>query len=206
MPKLPKFVITLLKVGIPLGGLVGGIVVLLIVVGILRAWWATPFEVFGLGEAPEQPIDFPHTVHVEQMGIQCEFCHREVARGDAATVPSVEQCLLCHKDIETDSGTMTHVGKGNTGVSILRDHWETENPINWTRVHRLPDHVQFKHEPHIRFFTGEQGLETQQVCTLCHGDVANMDTVEQVKDLKMGDCVDCHRDNNAPTDCVACHY
>ena len=57
MPKLPKFVITLLKVGIPLGGLVGGIVVLLIVVGILRAWWTTPFEVFGLGEAPEQPID-----------------------------------------------------------------------------------------------------------------------------------------------------
>ena len=111
MPKLPKFVITLLKVGIPLGGLVGGIIVLLIVVGILRAWWATPFEVFGMGEPPEQPIDFPHTVHVKEMGIQCEFCHREVAKGDAATVPSVEQCLLCHKDIESATGKMTYVGK-----------------------------------------------------------------------------------------------
>ena len=204
MPSLGK----LIKIGVPLMGLVGGVVVLIVVIGILRAWWATPFPVFGWGEAPEQPIAFPHTVHVEQMGIQCEFCHREVTKGEAATVPSVEQCLFCHKDLDVDptTGEKRFLGKGIVGVETLRDFWEKGQPINWERVHRLPDHVQFKHEPHIRFFTEQKGMETQQVCSLCHGDVASMEKVEQVKDLKMGDCVDCHRDNSAPTDCVACHY
>lgn len=195
----------LLKIAIPLTALVVGLVALAIVAGLLRAWWSTPFPVFGIGEVPEQPIDFPHTVHADELGIQCEFCHRNVSKGEAATVPAVEQCIFCHRDLPGGE----FAGKGTGGeasVIQLRTAAENGDPINWQRVHRLPDHVQFAHEPHIRFFTTEQGLETQQVCSLCHGDVAAMATVKQVEDLKMSECVDCHRKYNAPTDCAVCHY
>ena len=68
-----------------------------VLVVLLISWFSNP--PFGLGNASAQPVEFPHTVHVEENNIQCEFCHRNVTKGDAATVPAVEQCLFCHKDI-----------------------------------------------------------------------------------------------------------
>ena len=85
-------------VSLALGGLVMTIVAVLVISFILRAWWFTPLFGFGAG-GPEQPIAFPHTVHVRDAGIDCQFCHRNVAKGDAATLPAVQQCLLCHKTI-----------------------------------------------------------------------------------------------------------
>ena len=176
---------------------------------LLRAWWAFPFPVFGMGEPPEQPINYPHKVHVEDMGMQCEFCHREVTQGEAATVPAVEQCMWCHKDLSSNPGEDDSVylgGKNNIELEKLRQYWEQSNPINWARVHRLPDHVQFKHESHIRYFTEVENKETSEVCTICHGNVGSMEKVRQFTELKMSDCVNCHRKHSAPTDCVACHY
>ena len=64
----------------------------------------------------------------------------------------------------------------------------------------------YKRQAHIRYFTEKEGIEARQVCSTCHGDVAKMEKVKQVENLKMGDCVNCHKENNAPTDCVTCHY
>ena len=210
-----------------LGGLVTTVVMVLVVIYVLTAWWSKPIFGFGAG-GPEQPIAFPHTVHVEQQGIQCEFCHRSVAKGDAATVPSVQQCLFCHKTVTGESNPeiaklLAHAGLDPAGTV---DPALTPQPIDWERVHRVPDHVQFAHEPHIRFFTEgagraqaiekarELGLAdppgrvelVEATCTICHGNVRAMEKVKQTRGLKMGDCVDCHRDNDAPTDCVTCHY
>ena len=66
--------------------------------------------------------------------------------------------------------------------------------------------VHFVHEAHIRYFSEKEGVEVGQVCQKCHGDVAAMEKVQQVENLKMGDCVSCHKDNGAPTDCTTCHY
>ncbi len=218
-----------------LGGLAGGVVTVLVVVYILTAWWSTP--VFGFGASgPDQPVDFPHTVHVEQMGIQCEFCHRNVTEGAAATVPAVEQCLFCHKTVngmptdgEENPEIVKLLGYGGLGGDGMVNPEVTPQPIDWERVHRVPDHVQFFHEPHIRFFTQteegrvetlrradgynlpmssppEPGELVEASCAICHGKVRAMDKVKQERRLKMGDCVDCHRDNDAPTDCVTCHY
>ena len=184
-----------------------------IVVVLLISWFSNP--PFGLGNAPEQPIAFPHTVHVAENNIQCEFCHRNVTKGAAATVPAVETCLFCHKDI--DGRTVT----AQAEIEKVRTAFENDTPIDWERVHRLPDHVRFIHESHIRYFTdetipvkyginGEEIIESPdvaQTCTICHGDVGNK-TVVQPKtgqSLKMGTCVDCHRVNNIPTDCTVCH-
>jgi hypothetical protein len=82
----------------------------------------------------------------------------------------------------------------------------TQGTIDWVRVHRVPDHVHFVHEAHIRFFTAQDGVEASAVCSTCHGDVTATPKIRLNRDLKMGDCVDCHRDNGAPTDCTTCHY
>ena len=198
-------------------GLLVTVVIILVLVFILRAWWATPLFGFGAG-GPDQPIAFPHTVHVEQAGIACEFCHRNVAKGDAAAIPAVNQCLFCHTTITGDGHPEIVKLLAHGGLNPLGqvDPALTPQPIDWERVHRLPDHVQFTHESHIRYFTQqedvirdakEQGIGAlEATCTICHGKVREMIKVKQERSLKMGDCVDCHRDNDAPTDCVTCHY
>ena len=161
---------------------------------VLSAWLGRPV-VFAT-EGPDQPIAFPHPTHVEDLGMDCTFCHRNVTEGAAATIPSAGLCMTCHEV----------VGDGLEEIEKLRDMHEDGRPIDWVRVHRVPDHVHFVHEAHIRFFSERDGVPETAVCATCHGDVGSMEKVEQVRDLKMGDCVNCHRDNGAPTDCTACHY
>ena len=156
------------------------------------------------------------------VGIQCEFCHRNVTKGAAATVPAVETCVFCHKQINPEKllGT-TNVNLGE--VQRVVDRFSDGNPIDWERVHRLPDHVRFVHEAHIRFLTqGEPRMvdiplggggsrqlpmPVGQACSVCHGDVASMTEVQPQagQSLKMGTCLDCHRQNNVSTDCTICH-
>ena len=169
--------------------------VTLVLVFVISAWLGRPV-VFGFNEGPDQPIAFPHLRHVTDLGMDCTFCHRNVTQGAAATIPSAGLCLTCHKT----------VGDGLAEIVKLREYGESGRPIDWVRVHRVPDHVRFVHEAHIRFFTQAQGVEAQAVCSTCHGDVTATDKVRQVRSLKMGDCVDCHRDNGAPTDCTTCHF
>lgn len=214
-------------------GIAGGIAslfVLVMLAFVLSAWFGRPleiFSVFGFNEGPTQPIAFPHDVHVNKIGLDCTFCHRTVTEKPAASVPSVGLCMTCHKAL----------GGDKEGVQQLRQYYSAGQPIDWIRVHRVPDHVRFVHEAHIRFFSGEKNVvnritnsSTQitienalkidpnvreggtisvaasQVCSTCHGDVASMPKVKQIRPLKMADCVNCHRDNNAPTDCTTCHY
>lgn len=172
----------------------------LVVVGFLltfvvSAWFGLPV-VFGFNEGPDQPIAFPHTTHVQELGLDCTFCHRNVTKGAAATIPAVGLCLTCHKT----------VGDGLPEVEKLRAAFDAGEPIDWIRVHRVPDHVHFVHEAHIRFFTEQNDIPASAVCSTCHGDVGSMTKVKQVRSLKMSDCVDCHRNFDAPTDCTTCHY
>ena len=187
---------TITKIMIPAIGLSVALVVALVGYFVLQSWWASPPPVLGFGDGPTQPISFPHTTHVTEAGIDCQFCHRTVTTDEAATIPAVAQCLFCH-DFGRIDGTRSSSDSAAAEIAKLYDESGNPQPVNWIRVHRLPDHVQFVHAPHI-----QNGVS----CTTCHGDVASMEVVEQVRNLKMRDCVDCHRDNNAPTDCTTCHY
>ena len=191
-------------------GLTVTVVMGFLVAVLLISWFSNP--PFGLGNAPPHPVAFPHTVHAGTaaeggMGIQCEFCHRNVTRGAAATVPAVEQCLFCHKTIEGQAAT------AQAEIAKVRQSFEENDPINWERVHRLPDHVRFFTDPDQPMRTGIDGenlsqpLSVSQTCSVCHGDVASMTEVQpkQGQSLKMGTCLDCHRNNNVATDCTVCH-
>ena len=154
--------------------------------------------------APTQPIAYDHSTHAGDNAIACEFCHRGVNTGAQATMPSVEQCMYCHSVI----------GQDLPEVQLLVQKWEDQEPIEWTRVYRLPDHVGFVHVAHI---------DANVSCATCHGDVSKVKVVKQVNALNMGECMACHRDTNnqpkssaapadnvilkdsAPLDCATCH-
>ena len=191
---------------------------------VVTAWLGQPIPVLGFDQSVEQPIAFPHTIHagmgvytnstgdqIQGLGMDCTFCHRTVTSQANAGVPPVQFCAYCHQVIGgEESEPLTQV---RTAAGIIG---ESPHPIDWKRVHRMPDHVRFVHEPHIRYLTQNPDKVTNStsgvtigaagVCSTCHGDVASMKEVAQVEPLKMGQCVNCHRDNNAPTDCASCHH
>ena len=164
MPRLTGKILALSAVGLGLTAIVGFVVAVLLI-----SWFSNP--PFGLGNAPPQPVAFPHTVHAGStadggMGIQCEFCHRNVTKGAAATVPAVEQCLFCHKEVTG----ITETAKAE--IQKVRQAFDDGDPINWERVHRLPDHVRFVHEAHIRFFT-DPGTDPFITRTSINGEKIN---------------------------------
>ena len=198
---------------------------------VITAWLGQPIPVLGFDQSVEQPVSFPHTIHagmgtytnstgeqVQGLGMDCTFCHRTVTSQANAGVPPVQFCAYCHQVIGgEDSEPLTQV---RMAAGIIGDE---PHPIDWKRVHRMPDHVRFVHEPHVRFLTNHpdavkksmdnpdaltsgSNMGAAAVCSTCHGDVASMEEVKQVEPLKMGQCVNCHRDNNAPTDCASCHH
>jgi len=153
--------------------------------------------------APQQPIEFTHATHIQQVmasaGVSepeaCLFCHWNVDKEASAGIPPVQQCMFCHRFV-TGEGSDRGAWVAEEIAKVV-EAWESGEPIRWVRVHRLPDHVRFAHEPHIR-----AGI----TCSTCHGDVGSMARVRQVRFLQMGDCVACHKAHNAPTDCATCHY
>ena len=174
------------------------VAIVLFLTFVLSAWLDRPllFGDSGFRSGPDQPIAFPHKTHVQELGMDCTFCHRTVQKEAAASVPATGLCMTCH----------SAVGDGLSEIEKMRSLYEDGRSIQWVRVHRVPDHVRFVHEAHIRYFSESEGIQPSQVCQKCHGDVGKMEKVMQVETLKMGNCVSCHKENAAPTDCTTCHY
>ncbi len=152
--------------------------------------------------APAQPIVYSHAVHAGELQIQCQYCHFGAERGRYAGVPPVQVCMNCHSQTAT-----TH-----PEVQKLAAALKSGTPIEWVRVHWIPDHVYFSHSPHVN-----AGIK----CQRCHGPIEEMGRVKQWAPLTMGWCVNCHRDNapnsvlnqagatrqsNRLTDCGTCHH
>lgn len=131
-----------------------------------------------VGYRPEQPVPYSHKVHAGDLGMDCRYCHSNVERSSHANVPATQTCMNCHTLIANDSEKLLPV----------RESWASGEPLQWVRVHMLPDYAYFDHSAHLNAGVG---------CESCHGNVAAMEVVEQKKPLSMGWCLDCHR-NPAP--------
>lgn len=131
------------------------------------------------GYAPEQPIAFSHKIHAGQYEIDCKYCHTGATKGRFATIPSVNICMNCHNQIKQGTNT----GEGEI-AKIVRAYKENK-PIEWVRIHNLPDHAYFNHAQHVSVGNIE--------CQTCHGPIQEMDVVRQHSLLTMGWCIDCHR-------------
>jgi mono/diheme cytochrome c family protein len=139
------------------------------------------------GYQPTQPIAFSHKIHAGQYEIDCNYCHTGVRLSKSANIPSPNICMNCHSGIPNVAG--------KTGVSPeiqkIYNAVETNTPIEWVRVHNLPDLAYFNHSQHVA--VGE--IE----CQTCHGPIQEMDVVSQYSPLTMGWCINCHRETDVNT-------
>lgn len=157
---------------IPIAAAVLGIVV----IGTVWFWFSPKHT--EVGYAPTQPVPYSHKLHAGQLGIDCRYCHTGVEKGPYAAVPPTETCMNCHKVVKFDSPKLAKI----------RESYETGKPMQWTKVHNLPDFAYFQHAQHVA-----KGVS----CVECHGRVDQMDVVRVTQPLSMSWCLDCHR-NPAP--------
>tara|TARA_B100000902_G_scaffold223063_1_gene211910 strand:+ start:1289 stop:2506 length:1218 start_codon:yes stop_codon:yes gene_type:complete len=143
--------------------------------------------------APAQPIAFSHKLHAGENGVDCNYCHTSARKSKHSGIPSANVCMNCHTYVnegKTASGTKEiqkiYDALGfDPGTRTYIEGYE-QKPIEWIRIHNLPDHAYFNHSQHV--VAG--GLECQE----CHGPVEEMDVLYQYSELTMGWCIDCHRD------------
>jgi len=159
----------------------------------------------GLGRTknyePIQPIYYSHKVHAGVNQVNCLYCHGGAWDSRHATIPSVNICMNCHKAINTyEKGPKLHDEEGNeiNGTAEIEKLYQYANfkpgqewdpskakPIEWVKVHNLPDHVYFNHSQHVRVGNVQ--------CQTCHGEITSMDVAKQYAELSMGWCINCHR-------------
>jgi hypothetical protein len=133
------------------------------------------------GYSPDQPVWFSHEVHAGQNKIDCLYCHHSAMESKSAGIPGVGVCMNCHNVVKNGKKT------GTEEIAKVIEAWNTGKPIEWVRVHNLPDHVWFSHAQHVN--AGERE------CQECHGPVETMDRIVQVESLGMGWCINCHRNS-----------
>jgi hypothetical protein len=141
---------------------------------IALAAYATSPITTSVGYQPAQPVPYSHALHAGQLGLDCRYCHVNVEREAAATLPPTQTCMNCHNTIRSASPKLAQV----------RESYATGMPVEWIKVHDLPDFVYFNHSAHVTRGVG---------CVECHGRIDKMEVVYQAQPLTMGWCLDCHR-------------
>jgi cytochrome c7-like protein len=187
------------------------------------------------GYEPEQPIHFSHRIHAGELELDCLFCHTGAERSRHAGVPNAELCMGCHKHVNAGFDAVLEERQAakteereperlispelrklydamGLGDDLEPDPSREPRPIEWVRVHQIPDYVYFDHRVHVA---------RDLACEQCHGPVRSMERIRQESDLSMGWCVDCHRSSPAEPgavagalgdpehvsiDCARCHY
>lgn len=134
-----------------------------------------------VGYAPVQPVPFSHAQHVQEVGLDCRYCHSNVDKSYHSNIPSAQTCLNCHKTIKANSPLLAPIREAydvEKGV-------DTGKPVPWVWIHKTPDFAFFNHSIHVN-----RGVS----CVECHGKVNEMDVVTHSTALSMGFCIECHRD------------
>ena len=132
-----------------------------------------------VGYTPEQPVPFSHELHAGKLGMDCAYCHQSVWDSPNASVPAAQTCMNCHNPQKANV-------KGNSPLlAPVRNSYDTGRPVEWKRVHKLPEYAYFNHAVHVN-----KGVS----CVSCHGQVNEMPVVRHDKPLTMGWCLQCHAD------------
>ncbi|WP_297702903.1 cytochrome c3 family protein [uncultured Eudoraea sp.] len=161
------------------------------------------------GYAPIQPIHYSHKIHAGDNKIECKYCHSSARVSKHSGIPSLNVCMNCHKSIYEYKGnpegpSAEDLANGYTNEFYTGEikklykavGWDEENqqytgdsqPVEWVRIHNLPDLAYFNHSQHVSV----AGIE----CQTCHGPVEEMEIMYQFSTLTMGWCINCHRETN----------
>ncbi len=139
----------------------------------------TPYAT-DVGYMPEQPIPYSHALHAGKLGIDCRYCHNTVEHAASAAIPPTQTCLGCHTNVNAGSQPLSE----NDNLAPIRESRDTGVPIEWVKIHDLPDYAYFNHSAHVTRGVG---------CVSCHGRIDRMEVVYQDQPLSMSWCLDCHR-------------
>jgi len=142
-------------------------------VALMVAYGFSP-KTTDVGYMPTQPVPFSHAVHAGMLGMDCRYCHNTVEYSAHAAIPPTQTCMNCHTQIHAESPQL----------ALVRESFRSGRPIEWIKVHDLPDYSYFDHSAHVNRGVG---------CVDCHGRVDQMEIVWQHAPLSMGWCLDCHR-------------
>ena len=166
------------------GGVVLGSILVFTYAIAIGAYGTSP-KTLNVGYSPKQPIPFSHKVHAGQLKMDCRYCHTTVDRASHAAIPATQTCTNCHAPTNPDGSVLNSaIHTSSDKLLPVRESQATGDPIEWQRVHDLPDYVYFDHSVHVN-----RGVS----CVSCHGRVDKMDQVTQVEPLTMSWCLDCHR-------------
>jgi hypothetical protein len=141
---------------------------------VLGIWYYATPQYSRVGYEPNQPVAFQHSIHVEQLGLDCRYCHSHVEVSGHSNIPTTQTCMNCH----------TYIQAKNPRLQPVRDSWDTGKPIPWVRIHHVPDYAYFNHSAHVN-----RGVS----CVSCHGKVNEMKVVYEDQSLSMAWCLACHR-------------
>ncbi|UFH30698.1 c-type cytochrome [Chryseobacterium sp. C-71] len=193
-----------------------GLLAVLAILATYGVWnWIMWIGVYK-GYKPEQPIYFSHKIHAGENKIDCQLCHSSAKYGKVSEIPSMNVCMNCHRTISEYNGKYLEPGKdkafydGEIKKIYEATGWDSEKqqytgkttPVEWTRIHNMPDFVYFNHSQHV--VAGEQAIinsfnkknpdnKIDVVCKACHGKIDTMNVVQMANDFTMGWCIECHR-------------
>ena len=173
-----------------------GFVVLLLVI-FLGSWGWTAMWNTGVhqGYQPEQPIKYSHQLHAGTLKIDCQYCHFSAYKSKNAAIPSLNVCMNCHNYITASekyngeiSPEISKIYKALDYDPDTKVYGDNPKPIQWIRVHNLPDLAYFNHSQHVKV----AGIKCQE----CHGPIQTMQEVYQYSPLTMKWCINCHKTRN----------
>ena len=185
-----------------------GFVVLLLLISLGSFGWMGMWNTgVHTGYQPAQPIKFSHELHAGTNQIDCQYCHQGAFKSKNSTIPSMNVCMNCHKSVQAtekyDGQISPEIQKiyaalGYNPETQTYDKSE-EKPVEWVRVHNLPDFAYFNHSQHVvvgeAAIRKEKGLQPNEpVCFACHGPVNTMEEIYQYSPLTMKWCINCHKD------------
>jgi len=177
-----------------------GFTVLMLVALLAVGGWKTMWNVgVHQGYQPVQPIKFSHQIHAGVNKIECQYCHGGAFKSKNASIPSANVCMNCHNTITASehydgeiSPEIAKIYRALDWNPDTRTYGNNPKPIQWVRIHNLPDFAYFNHSQHVVV----AGVE----CQTCHGPIQNMEEVYQYSPLTMKWCVDCHKKTDIKSD------
>jgi hypothetical protein len=162
---------------VPLKVVVIAVVLVATAVASVTYFWTPKWS--RVGYMPTQPVAFNHYLHAENLGLDCRYCHTYVDESGHANVPDSGTCMNCHSNVRSPV-----VNPDSPKIAPIKASYESGEPIDWVRIHKVPDYVYFNHAVHVN-----RGVS----CVECHGQVNEMEVVYHAEPLSMGFCLECHR-------------
>jgi mono/diheme cytochrome c family protein len=161
-------------------------ILIFIIVGATAGWKTLITVGIQQGYAPVQPINFSHEIHAGINQINCVYCHSGAEKGRHATLPPAKLCMNCHNYVKPESPEIQKIYAALDYSPETLEYGDNPKPIEWIRVHNLPDFAYFNHSQHVMIGKVE--------CQKCHGPVEEMAVLAQHSNLTMGWCINCHRE------------